>query len=253
MYLSDELVEFKDYGVCRQLTLFEDGAMRLQILTSDMSADAASLLAWLRSRWGIENAIKDLSRLYGIDWLCDYRSDQIDDISEVDNPARAAALQHLKDREKDLATAERALARLVESPERPISEVNKKIPAARRVVEKATAARESAHQHLKTVPTKIAVNQLKPGQQRALPALGRRTFQMVLRMLAYNSELFLADRLNAYLRDDKEYRTLTRTLFQLHGDIDYQTQAITVTLEAPDSPRLARALALLIDEINHTP
>jgi hypothetical protein len=251
--LSDELVEFKDYGVCRQLTLFEDGAVQLQVLTSDMSADAVSLLSWLRSRWRIENAIKDLSRLYGIDWLCDYRTEEIDDTTEVDNPARAFARHTLADREKDLSQAERALARLIESPERPIAKVNKKIPAARRAVDKATRQRDAAKQALNGIPAKIPVNELKPGQQRSLPAIGRRTFQMVLRMLAYNSELFLADRLNAYLRDDNEYRTLTRSLFQLHGDLDYRPGAITVTLDPPDSPRLTRALALLIDEINQTP
>jgi hypothetical protein len=253
VYLSDELVEFKDYGVCRQLTLFEDGVVRLQVLTSDMSADAVNLLAWLRSRWRIENAIKDLSRLYGIDWLCDYRSEEIDDTTEIDNPARTAARHTLGDREKDLTAAMRALARLVESPERPISNVNRKIPAARRAVDKATKARDTAKQTLNAIPTKIAVNQLKPGQKRALPAIGRRTFQMVLRMLAYNSELWLADRLNAYLRDDNEYRTLTRSLFQLHGDIDHQADMITVTLDPPDSPRLTRALGHLTEEINHTP
>ena len=253
VHLSDELVEFKDYGVCRQLTLFEDGIARLQVLTSDMSANAPSLLAWLRSRWRIENAFKDLSRLYGIDWLCDYRAEEIEDTGEVDNPARAEARQRVKEREKALAGAERALARLLESPERPVEAINKKIPAARRTVTKAKSAVAEAKDTLKGIPAKIPANELKPGQMRALPAIGRRTFQMVLRLLAHNGELFLADRLNAYLRDDNEYRTLTRSLFQLHGTIDYQAKTITVTLDPPDSPRLTRALAHLIDELNHTP
>jgi transposase len=114
--LSDEIVEFKDYGPCRQLTLFEDGVMRLQVLTSDLGADAASLLAWLRARWRIENAIKDLARIYGIDWLCDYRAVEVPDDAQVDNPVRKAARRTVTDREADLQTAERALARLLESP-----------------------------------------------------------------------------------------------------------------------------------------
>jgi len=253
VYLADELVEFDGYGVCRQLSLFEDGVLRLQVLTSDMAADAAALLSWLRSRWRIENAIKDLARLHGIDWLCDYHMTETDDTTPVDNPARAAGLQTVRDREKDLATAERHLARLIEAPLRPVAKINQQIPAARRAVEQATEHLSTAKTKLKQIPVKIPANQLHPGRQRALPAIRRRTFQMALRMLAYNSELWLADRLNAYLRDPNEYRTLTRSLFQLHGTLDYQPKKITVTLDPPGSPRLTRALTLLIDEINQTP
>ncbi|MGW3634614.1 hypothetical protein ACWD7F_31440, partial [Streptomyces sp. NPDC005122] len=35
--------------------------------------------------------------------------------------------------------------------------------------------------------------------------------------------------------------------------LDYQPKKITVTLDPPGSPRLTRALTLLIDEINQTP
>ena len=60
--------------------------------------------------------------------------------------------------------------------------------------------------------------------------------------------------LNAYLRDDDEYRAITRqTIIRGLGTITYTPQAITVELQRPGAPRVARALALLIDEINHTP
>lgn len=39
----------------------------------------------------------------------------------------------------------------------------------------------------------------------------------------------------------------------LAGTITYTPTAITVELQRPDPPRLARALDLLLDEINHTP
>jgi hypothetical protein len=178
---------------------------------------------------------------------------ETDDTTDVDNPARATGLRTVRDREKDLATAERRLARLVESPLRPVTKINQQIPAARKAVEQAKKHLATAKAELKQIPVKIPANQLHPGRQRALPAIGRRTFQMVLRMLAYNSELWLADRLNNYLRDNNEYRTLTRSLFHLHGILDYQPKKITVTLDPPGSPRLTRALTLLIDEINQTP
>ena len=78
---------------------------------------------------------------------------------------------------------------------------------------------------------------------------------MVLRLLAHNAEHWLSSHLNAYLRDNDEYRAITRqTIIRgLAGTITYTPDRITVELHRPGAPRVARALALLIDEINHTP
>ena len=69
---------------------------------------------------------------------------------------------------------------------------------------------------------------------------------MVCRLLAYNAELDLSRRLNAYLGDDDEYRAITRNLLHLGGVIEFRLHAITVYLDCPDPPRLARALGLLV-------
>jgi hypothetical protein len=84
---------------------------------------------------------------------------------------------------------------------------------------------------------------------------GRRGLQMVLRLLAHNAEHWLASHLNAYLRDDDEYRAITReTIIRgLAGAIGFTPGAITVPLQTPGQPRIARVLALLIDEINAQP
>ena len=84
---------------------------------------------------------------------------------------------------------------------------------------------------------------------------------MVLRLLAFNAEAWLAEHLNAYLADNDwgslplagEYRAITRHLLHHSGQIEYATSAITVTLDRPDTPRIARALTLLTDELNNTP
>ena len=83
--------------------------------------------------------------------------------------------------------------------------------------------------------------------------LARRGLQMVLRLLAFNAEAWLAEHLNAYRTDPDEYRAITRNLLHQGGQIHYTTTTITVTLDRPDSPRIARALRLLTDELNTTP
>jgi hypothetical protein len=50
-----------------------------------------------------------------------------------------------------------------------------------------------------------------------------------------------------------EYRAILRDLLHLGGHVDYTTSAITITLDRPDSPRVARALQLLTEELNATP
>lgn len=52
------------------------------------------------------------------------------------------------------------------------------------------------------------------------------------------------------LADPDEYRTILRHLLHLSGQITYTPDTITVTLDRPDSPRVARALTLLTEELN---
>jgi Transposase protein len=250
--LADETVTIDGYGTARQLSLFEDGQLRLQILTSDFTAPAAALAAWLRCRWRIENAFKYLSAHHGIDWLCDYTATLIDDGRIADNPARKAAGKAVKTAEAGLADAERHLAQLLASAQS-AAEKNKAIPAAQDTITRAQQTVTAARAARDAIPAKIAVNQARPGAQRALLHARRRGLQMVLRLLAANAELWLAGRLNAYLRDPDEYRAITRHLLHQPGHIAYHPDAITVTLDPPDSTRTARALACLIQELNATP
>ena len=78
---------------------------------------------------------------------------------------------------------------------------------------------------------------------------------MVLRLLAHNAEHWLSGQLNAYLRDDDEYRAITRqTIIRgTAGIITFAPETVTVTLQQPAEPRVARALALLIDQVNAVP
>ncbi len=171
-----------------------------------------------------------------------------------DHPARKAANAAVRDAEKDLAAAERALAALLADPDTTPAARNKAIPAANRKITAARKKLETAVAARKGIPAKLPANQVDPDARTAVLRAGRRSLQMVLRLLAHNAEHWLATHLNAYLRDD-EYRAITReTIIRgLAGVIDFTPHAITVTLEAPGQPRIAHALALLIDEIGHTP
>jgi len=254
---TDEVIALDGYpGPVRQISLFEHGKMVAQLLTSCLRLCAGALLGLLRSRWIIENFLKYNAANYGIDTLADYTADLADDTRLTANPAYAQAKKAEQAARSALAGAQAALAAMLADPAIPAREKNaslipaaqKKITACERDLAAATAAR-------KELRSKIPRNQLRPGAQKALLRPGRRLLQLVLRLLAANAEQHLADHLNVYLHDDDEYRAITREtiLRGLGGTITYTAAAITVTLDRPSQPKIARALACLLAEINTRP
>ena len=252
---AEETVQVKDYGQARQITLFEHGRVALQILTSDTGACPADILSWLKSRWREENFPKYASQNYGIDKICDYLASIETNTKIVDNPARKAATAAVRDTEKTLASAERELARLLADPAITPAVKNASIPALQDKITRARQAVTAAAAARKDIPAKLPASDIDPDARVALLRAGRRGLQMVLRLLAHNAEHWLSNQLNAYLRDDDEYRAITRQsiIRGLAGTITWTPAAITVHLEQPRAPRIARALALLIQEINATP
>ena len=252
---AEEKVQVKDYGEARQLTLSEQGRVALQVLTSDFDACPADILSWLKSRWREENFLKYASENYGIDKICDYTATIEVNTKIIDNPARKAANAAIRDARNEITAAQGALAALLTDPDTTAAAKNKAIPAANRAITAAKKKLKDATAARDQIPVKLRADQIDPDARVAVLRAGRRGLQMVLRLLAHNAEHWLANRLNAYLRDDDEYRAVTRqTIIRgLAGTITYTPAAITVTLEPPGDPRVARALTLLTSEINTQP
>ncbi len=250
--LADEAVDIPGYGPARQLTLIEHGAAVLQVLTSDTTASGAALLGWLRARWRIENLFKDAAEHHGINALADYTMDISPNTAKVTNPARTAARTTVAAAEAALAAAERALPQLLNAPGTP-RQKNAALPAAHQAIQRATTELAAAKAALKPIPAKLPANELDPDAKRARPRLERRGLQMVLRLLASNAEAWLAEHLNAYLADPDEYRAVLRNLLHQGGQINYRPSTVTIILDRPDTPKIARALQNLTDELNTTP
>jgi hypothetical protein len=253
---AGEMTHIKDYGDARQITLFEHGQPALQLLTSDADACPAGMLSFLKSRWREENFLKYASENYGIDKICDYAAAIEVNTKVVDNPGRKAANARVRAAEKVLATEREAYAEMLADPATHAADKNAAlIPAAQKNIARAEQDVAAAKDARDPVPAKLPANVIDPSAQVAVLHAGRRGLQMVLRLLAHNAEHWLATHLNAYLRDDDEYRAITRqTIIRgLAGTISYTPRQITVELDTPAAPRVARALALLVEEINAAP
>ena len=251
VHVADEVIDIANYGKARQLTLCERGTVVLQVLTSDMKATGAALLAWLRGRWSIENLFKYASQHNGIDSISSYLMDIGPDDRRVDNPERKKLLGEVRKAESTLADAERALGRQSDAR---VADLDEHLAAIRTLRDEVVIAKDEldeARQILKGVPAKVLATELDPSIQRAKMRLERRGLQMVCRLLAFNAEAWLAEHFDAYLGDSDEYRAIMRNLLHLPGSFSYGRNMITVTLDRPDSPRVARALELLAEELNN--
>ncbi len=249
---TDETVTIKDYGPCRQITLFEHGEAVLQILTSDITACAGALIWFLRARWRIENLFKYLD-FYGIDYLADYTATIDTNTRLVDNPTRVAARTHLNRLKTERDTLRAAIGEAHTDRTLTVAAINRASLAAQKKIDKVDRAIADAEDALRGIPAKLPANQVNPDAKRAIHRASRRGLQMVLRLLAHNAEHWLAHQLNAYLQDPREYRAITRNLLHLTGTITYAPQAVTVTLDRPNTRRLTRALSLLLEQINTCP
>lgn len=249
--VAEETVDLPGYGPARQITLFEAGVVVAQIVTSDTTSVPARLVHLLRCRWRLENVFKYLSAHNGIDALCDYRMDLVADERPVANPERVAARAALRALQAELAATEAALGAAFATAGHG---ADKLAGLARLRDRRGVIADEveEAEAELRTHRAKLAASELDADATRALPRLGRRSLQMVLRLLAYNAELWLSERLDAYLVDPDEVRAVTRHLLRQPGRITYGTSDVSVTIDRPDQPRVARALVLLAEELNAT-
>ncbi|MCA1682256.1 MAG: hypothetical protein LC700_03905, partial [Actinobacteria bacterium] len=257
VHLADELIGFPGYqGPCRQLTLFEpstDGELVpvLQVLTSDLDTAAPDLLVTLKGRWVIENTFTYLS-FYGIDWLVDYHAEIAANTKLLDNPARTQANTAIRAAKADLAEAQRALGELINA-DLPAADKNTAIPDAQQALTHHADNIRTLITERNKIPTRLPANQINPDAKRALLRAHRRAFVMTLRLLAYNTDTWLADHFNTYLQDPNEYRAIMRSLMHHPGTITYTPHTITVTLDRHDTPRVNRALTCLTDELNTTP
>jgi len=250
--LADETVELDGYGPARQISIFDAGLVVAQVLTSDTTSTPARMVHLLRCRWRIENVFKYLGDHHGIGWLCEYAMDLVPNDNVIDNPERKAALGTLRASQAAVTSAQAALGQaLVEGGA--AASFKERIGGLRDDLAMAVDDVAEAKAAIKGIPARMVATDLDPKAVRAIPHLRRRSMQMVLRLLAYNGELWLSDRLNVYLGDPDEVRALTRHLLHQPGTVTFGAEAVSVVISRPDQARVARALVLLVEELNATP
>ena len=158
--------ESPDRGLseARQITLFEHGKialnpdLRSRCLPGGDSVLAEVPLAGKTFLYASEN--------YGTGKICDYLASIETNTKIVDNPARKAASAAIRDAEKTLASAERALAGLLADPAVTPAAKNAAIPALQKKITRARQAAAAATAARKDIPAKLPANAIDPGARK---------------------------------------------------------------------------------------
>ena len=192
-----------------------------------------------QSRWREEYFLKYASENYGIDKICDYIAAIETNTKIIDNPARKTGNPAVRQAQKTLAAAREDMAVMLADPAIPAAAKNAKLtPAAAKTLTRAERALATAEATRDKIPAKLPASVIDSDAKIALLRTRRRGLQMILRLLAHNAEHWLSNHLNAYLRDDREYRAITRqTIIRgLAGVITYTPARSPSNSSSPTSP-----------------
>ena len=200
-----------------------------------------------------ENFLKYASENYGIDKICDYIADITENTKLTRNPARDKANAAVRDAEKTLAAAERDLAALLADPDltpatkRPHPRPAEKISSAHKELAAAVAARNP-------VPAKLPASQIDPDAKTAVLRAGG----AACRWSCDSSRTTPSTRYRATSTPTCATTTNTAPSPAKPSSAAWPHHRIRPRRDhrhprPPPARRVARALTLLIDEINAAP
>ena len=80
----------------------------------------------------------------------------------------------------------------------------------------------------------------------------RRNVVNAIKIATYNAERLLARHFFRHYQDPRDWLTVFRAVLHLPGSVMRDGESVRVTLRPPDQPRVHRALAAMLDDINRT-
>jgi len=241
----------------RQVTRLTDSGYQTPVLTSRWDLRDIVVAYRMFERWRQENFFKYLRQEFLIDALVDYEVEPDDPARLIPNPAR-------KEIDKQLRAARTAFAKLREAygssaldylegrtaTMRQFTSEEKRIhqeikDAANRIA--ALAARR------KSLPKHIPLAEFKRDQEFFKLSTERKQLTNVLKMVAYQIESDLVERLHPYYaRVNDEGRTLIQTALQGAASIQPGKDELRVTLAPLSSEHRSKAIAALCRDLNQS-
>jgi|BarGraNGADG00312_1021997.scaffolds.fasta_scaffold17448_1 Transposase DDE domain len=235
-------------GLVRTVVV-EDDEGQIPVLTNCADLPAAKAVHLLRLRWRQENSFKYLSTHFGIEQIIQYGVTTTTDRRLVDNPTRARVQTQLDEARAARVFGEADVGQAVMAG----ASARTAAPTATRRAARVIEARIARLEHrLTQTPTKVPVTSLpQRPRKRATLKSDRHDLVTAIKLATYNAERLLARRFFRHYQDPRDWLTIFRSLLQLPGVLRQEADGtIAVLLQAPDQPRIHRALVAFLADIN---
>jgi hypothetical protein len=244
-------------GLIRTVLFQGDDGHQIPVLTNlAPSSKAAKVVHCLRLRWRQENDFKYLREHYAVDQIIQYGADGETQDRLVLNPRRKAVKEEVRALALQVQTLEAELGRAFNDNDENHRPTARGIKIAhgrlRREITQKRQALTRLENRLQRTPSQISAE--KAGRTRSILREDRRLVINALKIAACNAEKLLVRRLDQAYEQPKDAFSVFRSLLQLPGHVRATAPGhLEVYLKRPDSEKVARALEVLLTDINQNP
>ena len=274
-WLAEDTVTVADSGPWRRIVLRTGDGHQTPILTSLGQADrprpdgspkagglpSARVVAVMLARWRQENFFKYARAHLGLDALVSSAVGSTPE-GEAPNPARKPAEREVQRLRAAIRQVQVALGQTVARDIQPAKD-GEVTPKPKRRTADAGASREvllaqlqaletelgQARRQLAALPKRVPLSSLPQPRQTIRPE--PKLLADVVKVAAYNAQVWLADRLAKHYTNPYDRHDLLRSFAQLSGTMTREADGrLHIRLDPPNTLRCARALQGLCEDLN---
>ena len=244
-------------GLIRTVLFQGDDGHQIPVLTNlAPPSKAAKVVHCLRLRWRQENDFKYLREHYAVDQIIQYGANDETRDRLVLNPRRKAIKGEVQALTLQVQTLEAELGRAFNDNDESHRPTARGIKIAhgrlRREIAQKRQALTRLENRLQRTPSQISAE--KAGRTRSILREDRRLVINALKIAACNAEKLLVRRFDQAYAQPKDAFSVFRSLLQLPGHFRATLPGnFEVHLQRPDSEKVARALEVLLTDINRNP
>ncbi|WP_449372220.1 putative transposase [Arthrobacter psychrolactophilus] len=251
---------FQIRQISRIVAASNGGTRQIHVLTTDRTMSVGEVVYRMGSRWRQENQFRYARMHFALDSHDSYTSTDDNEDRMVPEPAKARAYQKVVAARNAHAEAS-AVADLnllaLKTPAEGTDEVvvtsamHNHVMAPVWEAETALLAAEKVHQ---SIPSKVRLGDLNPGQQ--VLDTETKLIHHSIRMAAYNTAMTIAREIRTntgYKRANQEAHALMRQAFNQSGDIETTEPGyLTITLDPLPTTAKTAAIAELCEHLTNT-
>jgi len=256
-HLFEKKTRIAGTGLVRTVLFQGDDDHQIPVLTNlAPSSKAAKVVHCLKLRWRQENDFKYLREHYAIDQIIQYGAEEETQDRLVLNPRRKVVKEEVRALTLQLQALEAELGRAFNDNNESHRPTARGIKIAhgrlRREIAQKRQALTRLENRLQRTPSQISAE--TAGRTRSILREDRRLVINALKVAACNAEKLLVRRFDKAYEQPKDAFSVFRSLLQLPGHVRATVGGdLEVHLQRPDSEKVARALEVLLADLNQNP